>query len=227
MDEVIKVKKKRKILPFIVGLLVLAFAFYGVFCAVRAVVNKVQQTAAAEDYSVYADYLTWVVGIDPDPFTDITRANYDDLLNIALCSLLSDEVKTGQFTSTDAGLIVPAAEVEAYFIKMFGTDVKIVHENVQGYGYQFTYDSAANTYTVPLTGVTPPFTARIDSAETTGGLVTLHVGYVGTSSIEVGIDGTVSAAEPDKYCDITLKTVDGGYNLISIVSTTLGEGVVQ
>lgn len=215
-------------MPFFIGLLVLVLALYGAVNAVLAVVHQIQlKNTVSEDYSAYSDYLTWVVGIDPAPFTDITRANYDDLLNIALCSLLSDEVKTGQFESTDAGLIVPAAEVEAYFVKMFGTDVKIVHENVQGYGYQFTYDSAANTYTVPLTGVTPPFTARIESAKTTGGLVTLHVGFVGTSNIEVGINGEVSAAEPDKYCDITLKTVDDGFNLISIVSTTVGEGITQ
>lgn len=228
MEDVIKVNQKSKRLPFFIGLVVLLLAAFGVVSIVGLVVKQVKNNnSQAADYSAYTDYLTWVVGIDPDPFTDITRANYDDLLNIALCSLLSDEVKTGEYQSTDAGLIVPAAAVEEYFVKMFGTDVSIVHENVQGYGYQFTYDASENTYTVPLTGVTPPFVARVESAEATGGLVTLRVGYVGTSSIEVGIDGTVSAAQPDKYADITLKAVDGGFNLISIVSTTVGEGIAE
>lgn len=228
MEDVIKVNKKSKRLPFFIGLVVLLLAAFGVVSIVGLIVRQVKSGNSQEaDYSAYTDYLTWVVGIDPDPFTDITRANYDDLLNIALCSLLSDEVKTGEYESTDAGLIVPAAAVEEYFVKMFGTDVSIVHENVQGYGYQFTYDASENTYTVPLTGVTPPFVARVESAEATGGLVTLRVGYVGTSSIEVGIDGTVSAAQPDKYADITLKAVDDGFNLISIVSTTVGEGIAE
>ena len=43
---------------------------------------------------------------------------------------------------------------------MFGADVGIIHASVVGYGYEFTYNAGDNTYTVPLTGVTPPFSVR-------------------------------------------------------------------
>lgn len=224
MDEVIKVKKRKRIVPFILGLLIIVLAVFGVVKITGMVKSAVEEKKNAEtDYSVYADYLTWVVGIDPDPFSDITKANYDDLLNIAVCTLLTDSVKTGEYNVTDEGLIVPATDVEEYFVNMFGTDVQIVHSSIVGYGYQFTFNEKARTYTVPVTGVTPPFTARIESAERTGSLVTLRVGYVGTSNIEVGIDGTLSAAQPDKYRNITLKETEIGYNLISIDAVTVGE----
>ncbi len=224
MDEIVSVKKKKKKLPVVIGIIVFIFAIIGVVSTVIFVTDEIKsRTAVSEDYTAYADYLTWVVGIDPDPFTDITKANYDDLLNIAVCSLLSDEVKTGQYAVTEAGLTVPAADVEACFTKMFGADVKIVHASVVGYGYKFTYNAAANTYTVPLTGVTPPFAPRIESATHTGGLVYLRVGYVGTTNIEVGADGSINAAQPDKYMDITLKETDNGFNLVSIAAVTSGE----
>ena len=223
VQEVEIVEKKKKT-PFVIGLVVILLAIVGIISVGLYVKDYISdKNTEKDDYSVYTDYLTWVVGIDPDPFTDITKADFDDLLNIAVCSLLSDQVKTGEYNVTEQGLIVPAADVERYFIKWFGTDVQIVHATVTGYGYEFQYDAATHTYIVPLTGVTPPFTARIESVSKTGGLIYLKVGYVGSSSIEVSPEGTLSAAQPDKYMEIKLKETANGFNLISIVSLTQGE----
>lgn len=222
--EEVEVVEKKKRWPFIIGVIVIIFALIGVASVGVMIKNAITDEASkSEDYSKYADYLTWVVGIDPDPFTDITKADFDDLLNIAFCTLLSDEVKTGEYDVTEVGMIVPATDVERFFVSMFGSDVQIVHATVQGYGYEFQYDATLNHYIVPLTGVTPPFTPRIESVTKTGGLVTLKVGYVGTSSIEVSADGTLSAAQPDKYMEITLKEAGSSFNLISIVALTVGE----
>jgi len=224
VQEVEVVEKKKKA-PFFIGLTVLIFAIIGVVSVGIFIKDKISQQVTAEnDYSAYAKYLTWVVGIDPDPFTDITKADFDDLLNIAVCSLLTDQVKTGEYDVTEQGMVVPGKDVEQYFKTMFGNDVQIVHATVQGYGYEFQYDATTGNYNVPLTGVVPPFTPRIEAVSKTGGLVTLKVGYVGTSNIEVAPDGTIAAAQPDKYMEITLKEVaGGGFNLISITSLTQGE----
>lgn len=222
MSEVVKVTKRKK-WPFLIGLLVLALAISGVVSIVNFAVSRLSPEEEAVDYTEYADFLTWVVGVDPDPFSDITSADKSALLNIAICTLLTDGVKTGEYQVTEKGLIVPAEDVEAYHLKMFGADVQIVHSSVVGYGYEFIYDATAKTYTVPLTGVTPPFTARIEAVEKTGGFIVLRVGYVGTGNVEVLPDGTLSATQPDKYADITLKETEAGFNLISLVTVTVGE----
>lgn len=217
-------KKKGRGFAFVLGLVILVFAVIGAVSAAKSISGAVSEAKGiSADYTSYGKYLTWVVGIDPDPFTDITKANSDDLLNIALCSLLTSGVKTGQYEVTDSGLTVPATDVEAYFTEMFGNDVTIVHSSVVGYGYSFTYNEQTASYTVPLTGVTPPFSPRIESAKKTGSLVVLKVGYIGTSSIEVEADGTIGAAQPDKYMEITLKETDNGFNLISIKNLSQGE----
>lgn len=224
MSEVVAVSKTKKVFSFLIGLVVFALAVTGVVSIVDFAVDKVaEKDNETENYSAYADFLTWVVGVDPDSFTDITKADKSALLNIALCTLLTDDVQTGEYSVTEKGMIVPAEDVEAYYLKMFGADVEIVHSSVVGYGYEFTYDATAKTYTVPLTGVTPPFSVRIESAEKTGGLVVLRVGYVGTNNIEVKPDGTLTATQPDKYADITLKETEKGFNLISLMAVTTGE----
>ncbi|MGN0526367.1 MAG: hypothetical protein ACI4IF_02950 [Acutalibacteraceae bacterium] len=223
-SEIVTVKKGRKALSFIIGLVVLALAVTGAVSIVNFAIDKFY-TAEEEsvDYTEYSEYLTWVVGVDPDSFADITKADKESLLNIAICTLLTDGVKTGDYNVTEKGIIIPAEDVEGYFLKMFGTDVEIVHSTVTGYGYEFIYDATAKTYIAPLTGVTPPFTARIESVEKTGGLVSLRVGYVGTNNIEVLADGTITPAQPDKYADITLKETENGFNLISLMMVTNGE----
>ena len=225
MDEVITVqKKKKKKGPFILGLLVLALAVVGV---VSIVMNGIDYYKARnsedKDYAKYADYLTWVVGVDPDSFSDITSANKDDLRNIAICTLLSDDVKTDTYDVSEKGLVVPSADVEDYYYDMFGPDNVIVHDRVVGYGYEFSYDPVNQVYNVPLTGVTPPFSVRIESVEKTGGLVVLRVGYVATGNVEVTPEGELIAAQPDKYADITLKETENGFNLISVMAVTVGE----
>lgn len=224
MSEIVTVNKKKKIGSFIIGLIVLALAITGAVSIVRVVADRFfSAEEETVDYSGYAEFLTWVVGVDPDSFSDITKADKEALLNIAICTLLTDDTKTGDYSVTEKGLVVPAEDVEGYYLKMFGPDVEIVHSSVMGYGYEFTYDATAQTYTVPLTGVTPPFTVRIESVEKTGGLAILRVGYVGTNNIEVQADGTISATQPDKYADITLKETETGYNLISLMAVTVGE----
>ncbi len=224
MSEIVTVNKKKKVGSFIIGLLVLALAITGVVSIGKFAIEKFYSgEEEVVDYSGYAEFLTWVVGVDPDSFSDITKADKNALLNIAICTLLTDDVKTGDYNVTEKGLIVPAEDVAGYYLKMFGPDVEIVHSTVMGYGYEFTYDASENTYTVPLTGVTPPFTVRIESVEKTGGLAVLRVGYVGTNNIEVDPDGTIAATQPDKYADITLKETETGYNLISVMAVTAGE----
>lgn len=224
MSEIVTVNKKKKVGSFIIGLLVLALAITGIVSIVKVAVDTFYSgNEEVVDYSGYAEFLTWVVGVDPDSFSDITKADKSTLLNIAICTLLTDEIKTGDYNVTEKGMIVPAEDVAGYYLKMFGPDVEIVHSSVVGYGYEFTYDVNADTYTVPLTGVTPPFTPRIESVEKTGGLAILRVGYVGTNNIEVSPDGTISATQPDKYADVTLKETETGYNLISVMAVTVGE----
>lgn len=227
MDEIITIqhkKEKKKKAPFIAGLIILLLAIVGVVSIVSLCIKTFSDSSSnAEKYGEYADFLTWVVGVDPDSFDDITQANKEDLRNIALSTLMTDNVKTGDYEITENGLKVPASDVEACYNKMFGTDNPIVHGDVIGYGYQFTYDKKANVYYVPLTGTTPPFTAQIESAEESGDIIELKVGYVNTGKIEIQADGSVKSAEPDKYAEITIKKTESGYQLISLNVVTMGE----
>ncbi len=226
MEDIITIqtKEKKKKTPFIAGIIILALAIVGVVNIAGYIIDKITpETDGSKQIAEYADFLTWVVGVDPDPFADITSANKDDLRNIALCSLMNDDVTTSTYSVTEKGMIVPAVDVEKYYASMFGAETPIVHGSVVGYGYEFVYDEGTASYYIPLTGVTPPFAVRIESATATGDFIELRVGYIGTSNVEVDAQGNIQSAQPDKYADIKLKRTDAGFNLISVMTITVGE----
>ena len=226
MDDIITIQtnEKKKKAPFVAGVVILVLAVIGLVNVVGWVAEIASPGKKGDtDYEEYAQYLTWVVGVDPAPFSDISKADKDALRNIAICSLLNDGTTTDTYEVTDKGLMVPAKDVERVYYSMFGSENPIVHANVVGYGYEFTYDVGKEIYYVPITGVSPAFAVRIESVKKTGGVIQLRVGYVGVSSVEVSADGTLEAVQPDKYADITLKEAGDTFNLISVMTVTAGE----
>ena len=114
---------------------ILVFAIIGVVNIVGFVKDAVKpQDDESAQLQEYAQFLTWVVGVDPASFSDITSANKDDLRNIAICSLMNDGITTSTYTVSEKGLTVPASDVALYYYSMFGQDTSIVHANVVGYG---------------------------------------------------------------------------------------------
>ncbi len=226
MEEIITIEKKekKKIAPFIAGLIVFSLAVVGVVSIVSAFTDKFAPKGdESKEYASYRSFLTWIVGVDPTPFSDVTKADKNELLNIAICSLMQDSKSTANYEVTEKGLIVPKADVEAQYVKMYGTEVPLVHSNIVGYGYEFTYDVGNEIYYVPITGISPIFATRIESVKKTGGIIELRVGYIGVDSVEVDADGTLKPASPDKYATITLKQTEKGFNLISLITETVGE----
>ncbi len=226
MEEFITIEKKekKKKAPFIAGLAVLCLAAVGLANIIGAITDKVAPKGdESKEYTEYSTFLTWVVGVDPTPFSDVTKADKNELLNIALCSLLQNDKTTASYEVTEKGLVVPKADVEKQYARMYGAETPIVNANVVGYGYEFTYDVGRECYYVPITGVSPVFSVRIESVKKTGGIIELRVGYIGVNNVEVKPDGTLEPASPDKYATITLKKTDDGFNLISLITETVGE----
>jgi hypothetical protein len=82
--------------------------------------------------------------------------------------------------------------------------------------YEITYDCALKSYILPVTGVESAYTPKVYGIEKQGSSVILSVGYIGNKAW-VQLDGDkVTAPEPDKYMNITLRERDGGMYVSSI-----------
>ena len=191
--------KKQK-WAFPVGLLVVILAAIGLITVVVAGVKGVDIAIdKTKRYEEYEKILTPVVLIDPDSFDDVTKAQMSQLMEISIWSLLKNDNAPDNFESNDNGLAIPKSAVEEEFIEIFGTEVTPVHGTIEGYGIDFVYDIVSETYTVPLTGVTPIYTPDVVDISKTTDTVVLTVACIAGNAWEQGENGEMKAPSPDKY----------------------------
>ncbi len=226
-----KQNKKNK-LAFPLGVFTIILAIIGLVTvvgfSVDTVRNLTDKTAAKKEYE---QMLKPVVLFDPDPFDDLTQADVSQLLNSAVWALLMSEDGTDKYPYSEGenfGIVVPQADIEKYFIELFGTEIDIasMHSSIDMSGYDIVYDAALKSYILPITGVETAYTPKIYEIEEQGSSLILTVGYIGNSAWVQIADGEFTAPEPDKYMEITLRERSGGIMYVASIKSTDGNEVI-
>lgn len=215
---------------FPLGLVMVLLAVVGlstvIFLCVQGVRDLSKSSRQAE-YGEYQAFLTPVIMFDPDAFDDLTQANPSQLIDCSIWALLTGDLEPDQYQSDAGTLIVPQADVEKKFAALFGSDVKPVHQTIDGYGYQFAYDSAAGTYTIPLTGVEPIYTPQVVDAGKQGNTIVVTVAYIASNQWAQDENGNMVPAMADKYMRATLRdNGSGGYYLSALQPTDEPEAAI-
>lgn len=225
-------KKNKNKLAFPIGVIAIILAIIGLVTVVRFSVDTVQNlTDRTADKKEYEEMLRPVVMFDPDPFDDLTRADVSQLLNSAVWALLMSEDGADKYPYSEGenfGIIVPQADIEKYFVSLFGTEIDIasMHSSIDMSDYDITYDAALKSYILPITGVESAYTPKVYDIEEQGSSLILSVGYIGNSAWVQVADGEYTAPEPDKYMKITLRERSGGMMYVSSIQSTDGQEVI-
>ena len=229
MAKKTKPRKKRRAGSFVLGLVLLLFAAFGIFEAGRFAVDRVQSLLdGSARFTEYEAFLEPFVVVDPDPFDDISGADPTDLLDASISELIynSEKMNTYEvFEGEITGLLVPQADVEACFVKLFGTEIAMVHQSVADSFYNVVYNSEKKAYIIPITSVDPLYTPKVYKAEKTGSSVTLTVGYIIGSEWAQLERGKYTAPDPAKYMKITLREDGSSYHIGSLRSSEAAETV--
>lgn len=220
--------KKNK-LAFPIGIIAGILAVIGLITVIKFSVDTVKDLADnTADKKEYEQMLTPVVMFDPDPFDDLTQADVSQLLNSAVWALLMSEDGADKYPYSEGeniGIVVPQADIEQYFVSLFGTEIDIasMHSSLDMSEYDITYDAALQSYILPITGIESAYTPKVYDIQKQGSSLILSVGYIGTKAWVQVADGEYSAPEPDKYMKITLRERDGGMYISSIQATDVQE----
>ena len=206
---------------FPVGLVIVLLAVVGlVFLIVSGAKGISKAFDNSEKIEKYNTFLTPVVMNDPAPFDDVTNADKIQLADIAIWSILSDTLTPEKYEYSDEGMIIPAADVEEKYHSLFGSDTQINHATIEGYGYTFTYDSQADNYIIPLTGIIPIYIPRVLEINKKGSSVILTVGLLAGNEWAQSPSGDMIAPEADKFVRVTLRENKDGTMYISAYQST-------
>lgn len=215
---------------FPLGLLIIVLAVVGAVRAVTWGVDKIGQlTDDSELKAEYEAFLTPVVMNDPSPFDDISKANMAQLIDITVWSLLnSGEASPNEYELYEGetvGLLVPKADIEEEFERLFGKDIKPDHTKATESSYDFVYNPSLEGYIIPLTGVVPAYTPRVYKIDKKGSSVILTVGYLSSNDWAQDSQGNFIEPEPGKYMKITLRKGSDTYYLSAIQATDASDVV--
>lgn len=222
-------KAKKNKLAFPIGVIAAILAVIGLITVIRFSADTIKNVAdKTADKKEYEQMLTPVVMFDPDPFDDLTQADVSQLLNSAVWALLMSEDGADKYPYSEGeniGIVVPQADIEKYFVSLFGTEIDIasMHSALDMSEYDISYDAALKSYILPITGIESAYTPKVYEIQKQGSSVVLSVGYIGTKAWVQVADGEYSAPEPDKYMKITLRERDGGMYISSIQATDVQE----
>ncbi len=197
---------RRKALNFIVGALILVFVAIGVFSAVRFFAGRAEHLSLrGQQLEQYRTMLRPLVMNDPSAFDDVTLANPDELLSIAIWNILLQNPDPDRYDFVEGQMLLPKTEVEESCRALFGADVSIRHATVDGGGVSFGYSEKKGCYIIPITGVNPIYTPQIDDVEISGDRVVLTVGYLSGEDYSRNEKGELIAPEPAKQMRVTLR----------------------
>lgn len=221
-------KKKNK-LAFPVGIIAAVLAVIGLITVIRFSADTVKNlTNNAADKAEFEKMLAPVVMFDPAPFDDLTQADVSQLLNSAVWALLMSDEGADKYPYSEGenfGIVVPQADIEKYFVSLFGTEIDIasMHSSIDMSEYDISYDAALKSYILPITGIESAYTPKVYEIEKQGSSLILSVGYIGNKAWVQIADGEYAAPEPDKFMKITLRERDGGRYISSIQATDVQE----
>lgn len=213
--------KKKSPLNFIVGFAVFALTVVGIVSIVGFLGDRIQDSlieSKSEKMAVYEEFIAPVIMNDPDTFDDITKANMEQLLSIAIWSVIDKGADPEKYEYTDGGMLMPQKEVEEMFISLFGSEIKLTHCTVDGgEGVEFKYSEKKKCYIIPITGITPIYLPDVTEAKEKDNTIVLNVGYLASSDWVQDSEGNMVPPEPGKYMKITLgKNSDGSFYVRAI-----------
>ncbi len=202
------------------GFIIIIFALIGIVCCVVFAVGKITDISEKKKQATYNEYASLLISaaaVDIAPFDDITGAEMSELVEMSVWSVISDAENPNEFEYKSGSLVIPAAKVEAAFTHYFGTQRVIEHTTVQGYGYEFTYNSTENAYYIPITSLTPIYTPKVTDIEKKGNSVTATVGLINSDRwLQDSETGDLSSPEPDKYVKVTFREENGAQYISAV-----------
>ncbi len=221
-EQTPKKKKKparvsRRVAVF--GTFILIFAIIGV---IATVIGATRLTANLIDNKAQKDRFKQVVFplvlLDPPSFDSIEKLDSRTILSAAMWDFIIFEDKT-KYQKDDLNyLTVPAVDIEAHIVKLFGQNAAIEHQEISDAELQILYDPENNSYSIPATAAMATYVPKIEKISRKGDTYTVTVGYLPSGPIwGSDITGLKYEPEPDKSLNYILKKTGKDSYIITAV----------
>lgn len=153
---------------------------------------------------------------NPDKFTSPKKADKTELVKIAFwCILLGRSCENFDFTGKK--MLINKNQLEQMYLSLFGNTDFPTHKTIKSQGITFSFNEETGTYSVPITGITPGYTANIISKKEKKGALHIKAELIPTDKWTQDTDGKIVSPKAQKHLTITVKKkADGSFSLLSV-----------
>ena len=166
------------------------YAIFGVIFALLACVGLI--TVIAKGINMFDSYTSGesrkegfesvlypAVIMDIESFNSPSELSSEQIITAAIWSMIMKDGVTEQYELTFDVVIIPAADVESYAVKLFGDELpKLEHTTVGPAESRFYYNEETKSYNVPVAPVTYTYSPEIREASKSGNEYIVLVDYI-------------------------------------------------
>ena len=215
-----RARKRRRRLRQLIGACFLMLALVGAFSIVYFAVSKLRTVKDDDDLKLeYARMIAPLVALDPVPFESVDKARPELLEQASIWSVIYNE-DTAKYQRNENGqLLIPAVDVDRYFKKLFGSGTLPDHATFTDGDLTFEYDEEAESYVIPITGLSGSYVPRISEIESSGSTKTLTVEYVtyaDQTGFSIALPGDDSGYQVIKKMEYILLKEGSEYHIYSV-----------
>ena len=164
-----------------------------------------------------------VLMFDPVAFEKPTDLSPEFLLQTSLWATLLGEKRDTYTEDAFGRMIVPASDVDIGCAKLYGPEVKLVHQSIGDYETTYVYNDSTKTYYIPVDGQTGMYTPSVERVVKKGDVYTLTVGYIPPANAYTRMMlGQNEKLPADKYMIYELLKVKNNFQITAIRYTTEG-----
>ena len=154
----------------------------------------------------------------PLKFTSPEKAEKNKLVAIAFwCILLSGENESYDFS--DKAILINENLLEDVYRSLFEDTDFPDHKTIKSQGLTFTYNKKDGTYSVPITGITPGYTAEIVSEKEKGDKIRVKADLIPADKWTQDADGKIISPKAQRSMNVTLKRkIEGTLTILSVAN---------
>ncbi|MFZ2537452.1 MAG: hypothetical protein WAX04_00935 [Oscillospiraceae bacterium] len=208
-------KKQKKIALFgvIIAFLVVVGAVSTIWSAIKLTNNIVNETSLKEEL---ARAIFPLVIVDIPEFETAVKLDNSAIIASSIWEFIIHEEDKSKFKKDDLGSIyVPDVDIEKYIRRLYGSEVKILHQSVDDSSVQMTYNAESKYYVIESTPKFLPYTPRVDKIIKTSDILTLRVSYILPDAMW-NLRSDKKDETVDKVMEYKLKKSGNAYQMLSV-----------
>lgn len=174
----IRAKRKKRHAALLGGFLIF-LSLVGAVTVIQKTVDLVFYFSdSTRDKEMFEQLIRPVVMFDPVPFDSIDAASETSLLQASVWGTLLGQEQKSYDTDETGMLLVPASDLDVTAARLFGPEVKLVHQTFGDIEMTFPYDENKQLYHVPTYGYLGMYTPQVEHITKQNGYTVLKVNYM-------------------------------------------------